>query len=115
MTLPPEGISQQAWDEAVAAYAGNGVAGEYEHTLYVYERIARAIMAATERATEQAIAACERQKAIFGTNEYATPQPIGGLMERFACDQCIAEIRRNDIPQASNSNFKSVPHMGPVA
>ena len=45
---------------------------------------------------ERAISACESQKEIFASNEYATPQPLGGLMERFACDRCISAIRGED-------------------
>jgi hypothetical protein len=111
MSDKPADISQEAWEAARSVVADT----QGCNCGFCVGTIARAIMAATERATEQAIAACERQKAIFSTNEYATPQPIGGLMERFACDQCIAEIRRNDAPVASNSNFKSIPHLGPVA
>lgn len=42
---------------------------------------------------EAAIKAIEAQKRIFQSEEYATPQPMGSLMESFACDQCAAAIR----------------------
>ena len=59
--------------------------------------IARALLAAQERGKlmerERAIAACERQKADFLSTEYAFNQPLGSLLERFACDECIEAIR----------------------
>lgn len=51
--------------------------------------VARAIMAERERA----IAACEAQREAFRSTEYAFNQPLGSLLERFACDQCIEAIR----------------------
>lgn len=47
-------------------------------------------MLAGER--ERAVAACLSQKEVFASPEYAGG-PLGAIMERFACDQCIQEIR----------------------
>lgn len=47
-------------------------------------------MLAAER--ERAVAACLSQKEVFESPEYAGG-PLGAVMERFACDQCIQEIR----------------------
>ena len=99
MTKPAD-IPQDVWDVAyrlhgfteydeVVARAGS-VAELHAAVDHDVALIARAILA--ERA--RAIAACERQKASFASDEYATPQPLGGLMERFACDQCIEAIRK---------------------
>lgn len=52
-----------------------------------------AIKAAREDGMEAAVAACEAQKKVFRSHEYATPQPLGSLQEIFAVDQCIAAIR----------------------
>jgi hypothetical protein len=42
---------------------------------------------------ERAAKACEAVRDGFLLPEYATPQPIGSITERFACDQCAAAIR----------------------
>ncbi|MFS8369680.1 hypothetical protein [Acetobacter indonesiensis] len=47
-------------------------------------------MLAAER--ERAVSACLSQKEVFESPEYAGG-PLGAVMERFACDQCIEEIR----------------------
>lgn len=41
---------------------------------------------------ERAVNACLSQKEVFASPEYAGG-PLGAVMERFACDQCIQEIR----------------------
>lgn len=46
-------------------------------------------MLAGER--ECAVNACLSQKEVFASPEYAGG-PLGAIMERFACDQCIQEI-----------------------
>lgn len=52
-----------------------------------------AIREAEARGMERAIIACEAQKKVFKSHEYATPQPLGSFQECFAVDQCIAAIR----------------------
>lgn len=47
-------------------------------------------MLAGER--ERAVSACLSQKEVFESPEYAGG-PLGAVMERFACDRCIEEIR----------------------
>ena len=84
MSDKPDDIPQDIWEAAQAAFERQ--LNEWSTS----EAVARAIMAERERA----IAACERQKASFASDEYATPQPLGGLMQRFACDQCIEAIRK---------------------
>lgn len=32
------------------------------------------------------------QRRIFGTEEYATSQPLSSIRERFACNACLREI-----------------------
>lgn len=44
-------------------------------------------------ALEDAIKVCEQQSHDFASDEYATPQPLASLCERFACAQCIDAIR----------------------
>lgn len=44
-------------------------------------------------ALEAAIKACERQSGEFASDEYATPQPLGSISERFTCAQCSDAIR----------------------
>ncbi|MFS8369233.1 hypothetical protein [Acetobacter indonesiensis] len=43
-------------------------------------------------ARERAVSACQSQKEVFESPEYAGG-PLGAVMERFACDRCIEEIR----------------------
>ena len=42
---------------------------------------------------ERAAEICEQQRGAFLSPEYASPQPIGSLTERFACSQCVDAIR----------------------
>ena len=56
-----------------------------------YARNARAVIPIVAEACAVLL---EEQKRDFLSNEYAAPQPIGSLMERFACDQCIGAIRQ---------------------
>jgi|GEM_PF-5070617 len=42
---------------------------------------------------EEAAEICEQQAREFLSEQYATPQPIGSIMERFACTECATAIR----------------------
>ena len=44
-------------------------------------------------AYERAAKACEDQRDIFASEEYAVGQPLSSFQERFACKQCAAAIR----------------------
>lgn len=46
-----------------------------------------------ERAVEEAALVCEAQAKLFLSPEYAFNQPLGSLMERFACEECAKAIR----------------------
>jgi hypothetical protein len=99
---------------------GNGTVFEVEA-----EVIARAILAERERAID----ACEAQKRAFLSAEYSANQPLGSLLERFACDECIDAIRnpspaadpsRGDnispspLDAAGNDDFKRVQVIGKI-
>ena len=43
-------------------------------------------------AIDSCIAAIEKQKASFASEQYAVGQPLSSFLERFACDQCIDAI-----------------------
>ena len=43
-------------------------------------------------ALEEALTAIKQVKANFMSHEYATPQPLGSVTERFACGQCETAI-----------------------
>lgn len=105
----PEDIPQDVWDAAVEAYAGYGLAGEYAtHTVPVYERIARAIMAATERAVERVEFAL-LDFGDDGNDDY-------GRGYAFAREQALAAIRHgSQPPKPSNDDFARVPHNGEIA
>ena len=52
-------------------------------------------------AIDAALAKVREQSAVFSSDAYATPQPIGGFMERFACNSIEVEIealRKPDTP-----------------
>jgi hypothetical protein len=55
--------------------------------------IARALLAEREATKERAAKICEEQAKEFLSPEYAIPQPLGSLQERFACGECAAAIR----------------------
>ena len=47
---------------------------------------------ARRQAYAECIAALKKEREAFLSEEYAYPQPIGSLSERFACDECIKAI-----------------------
>lgn len=47
---------------------------------------------ARREAYAECIAALKKEREAFLSEEYAYPQPIGSLSERFACDECIKAI-----------------------
>ena len=49
--------------------------------------------AAVEAERERCAQVCEARAREFLSEEYAYPQPIGSITERFACNQCAAAIR----------------------
>lgn len=53
-----------------------------------------AILAAKAEQREADALICENEKLAFLSPRYAANQPIGSLMERFACDECAAAIRK---------------------
>jgi hypothetical protein len=86
--MAPDEIPQDIWDAANALPIVSENFDDGDLAI-----IARALLAERMGERSRAIAACEKQKASFASDEYATPQPLGGLMERFACDMCIDAIR----------------------
>lgn len=42
---------------------------------------------------EAAARICEEQAQEFLSPEYASPQPVGSITERFACNECARAIR----------------------
>lgn len=55
--------------------------------------IDNAIANARRKALEDAIAACEREKKVFLSPDYATGQPQSSMQERFGVASCIDAIR----------------------
>jgi len=64
--------------------------------------IARALLAEREAATkaerERCANVCEEQKQGFLSPQYASNQPLGSMLERFACDECATAIRSGARP-----------------
>ena len=124
----PADIPVSVWNDAPKwahdlrdwAAHGNTMAVYDDHDEQAFaDTIARAILAERDRAIE----ACEAQKSAFLSTEYAANQPLGSLLERFACDECIDAIRNpspadsgtlDSLPAAQNENFARIRHMGPV-
>lgn len=46
-----------------------------------------------DEALEEAAKACEKEREVFTSTEYAVHQPHASFDERFACTQCVAAIR----------------------
>ena len=92
MTKPDE-YPLDVWNAAMDAAAGlrNAVLWQSNASNEVI-----AVCLASTRMDERkrAIEACEAQKRAFLSTEYAANQPIGSLLERFACDECIDAIRK---------------------
>lgn len=86
----PDDIPQDAWDAAVEAFEVLAPGYDAFNVGLIEGVIASAIVAERKRAIE----ACEAQKRAFLSTEYAANQPIGSLLERFACDECIDAIRK---------------------
>lgn len=49
--------------------------------------------AAIQVVVERCAQVCHEKAEMFRSPEYATNQPLSSVAERFACDQCAAEIR----------------------
>lgn len=60
---------------------------------WLCDKLNLAIRETAKYLLEEAAMACEQQAQDFLSPEYATPQPIGSVQERFACGQCAAAIR----------------------
>lgn len=60
-----------------------------------------AFRAGAEAMRESAAMACEDQIAKFLDPQYAFPQPIGSIQERFACGECANAIRALSIGDAT--------------
>ncbi len=60
-------------------------------------RIAQ-LEAAVEVERERCAVICEEQAQVFGSDEYATGQPMSSFKERFACESNAAAIRTGAKP-----------------
>lgn len=72
--------------------------GHYLIQAFASHRQAAELRAA-KAAIEAAVQACKEQSKAFASEEYATPQPIGSISERFACQECEKAIAALD-PEA---------------
>jgi len=54
--------------------------------------------AAVEVERERCAVICEEQAQVFGSDEYATGQPMSSFKERFACESNAAAIRTGAKP-----------------
>ena len=66
----------------------------YQVLAYVNGERASARAAGIAEGREQAAVICDEQEQVFLSPEYATHQPLSSMMERFACKQCAAAIRK---------------------
>ncbi len=67
--------------------------------------ITRALSSA-EAVREAAAKVCEQQARDFLSPEYAVPQPVGSIQERFACAECAAAIRAMPLPEPPGAAFE---------
>lgn len=88
----PQDIAQDAWDAAVSVI--EDIPGRGPYGVVAAEDVARAIMAAKAEEREAIVQLCEAEKVGFLSPEYASNQPLGSLLERFAIDECIRAIRK---------------------
>lgn len=61
-------------------------------------------------AIDAALTKVREQRAVFSSDEYATPQPIGGFQERFACNSievAIEALRRPETPASVRERMLS--------
>ena len=89
--LPPEGISQSAWDEAREALIDAGRNPEYE--LLTMPLIARAIMAATERERERCALIAD-----YGVKWTPEPDKKALFLVNESCSRIAAAIRQGSQP-----------------
>ena len=76
--------------------------GQYtDWQIQAAEREAAAFCAGAEAMREAAAQACEDQIAKFLDPQYAFPQPVGSIQERFACGECANAIRTLPIGDAT--------------
>ena len=66
-----------------------------KQTFYGHNAVQRMIIAALARGAEQAIGIVRNTRDGFLSDQYATPQPLGSIQERFACDQCVDAIEQS--------------------
>ncbi len=91
VTLP---IALEAADALAAADASKlELAKHVDGCVRVAADALASVAQARRDALEDAIAACEKEQRGFLSAEYATPQPIGSISERFGCGACIAAVR----------------------
>lgn len=61
---------------------------------YFRAALAEALRGHRLAALEEAAKVCEQQATDFLDPQYATPQPVGSITERFACKECADAIRK---------------------
>ena len=84
------------WDAAIAISRALGALAPLMRA-----REAAAFRAGAEAMREAAVQICEDQIAKFLDPQYAFPQPVGSIQERFACGECANAIRALPIGDAT--------------
>lgn len=79
------GPAQELVEAVARALSEAGGASDWPHAL----KCARAVLPI---ALQAAAKVCENQQEVFGSDEYATGQPLSSFSERFACGRCAEEI-----------------------
>jgi len=90
--MSPDHIAAFQRVEKGMAWASPESTEFYSTALYTAEQVARIREQARCGAIAECIAALKKEREAFLSEEYAYPQPIGSLSERFACDECIKAI-----------------------
>jgi hypothetical protein len=88
-------IEAQVRDQGAIDLAVTDITLDLENGLLV-TTLARHRTEAIERERERCALVCEQQAKEFLSEQYATPQPIGSIIERFACTVCATAIRGSE-------------------
>jgi len=91
-TLPVEQVDIKAAQEFIFLWNRDLADRDELVRLFAKHRIQVA-----EAVREACAKVCEDQARDFLSSQYATPQPIGSIQERFACRECASAIRNLDL------------------
>jgi hypothetical protein len=90
MTIKPTDADYEAAKLALRPDTWSAIANGLPEAFSLHAQQAR------KQALEDAAKACEEQRAVFASEQYATDQPMSSFGERFACSRCAEVVRALD-------------------